>query len=117
MIEIAAAMMMGWATVVDGDTIDIYGTRIRLWGIDAPELDTAKGQRAKAFLEHKIFELEGIVECHEMGAPSYGRIVAICTALDEDLAKLLVCAGHARDWPEYSQGYYAKISCEVAHDD
>jgi endonuclease YncB( thermonuclease family) len=30
---------VGLASVVDGDTIDIHGTRIRLWGIDAPESD------------------------------------------------------------------------------
>ena len=27
----------GTASVIDGDTIDIHGTRIRLHGIDAPE--------------------------------------------------------------------------------
>ena len=25
------------ASVIDGDTLEIHGTRIRLWGIDAPE--------------------------------------------------------------------------------
>jgi len=29
--------IVGWARVIDGDTIDISGTRIRLDGIDAPE--------------------------------------------------------------------------------
>jgi endonuclease YncB( thermonuclease family) len=29
--------LIGQATVVDGDTIEIHGNRIRLWGIDAPE--------------------------------------------------------------------------------
>ena len=27
----------GRASIVDGDTLEIHGTRIRLWGIDAPE--------------------------------------------------------------------------------
>jgi endonuclease YncB( thermonuclease family) len=29
----------GQASVIAGDTLEIHGTRIRLWGIDAPESD------------------------------------------------------------------------------
>jgi hypothetical protein len=29
----------GQASIIDGDTLEIHGTRIRLWGIDAPESD------------------------------------------------------------------------------
>jgi endonuclease YncB( thermonuclease family) len=32
-----AGESMGQASVIDGDTLEIHGTRIRLWGIDAPE--------------------------------------------------------------------------------
>jgi hypothetical protein len=47
-IRIAAIFMLAWigrafsddvigqAMVIDGDTLEIHGTRIRLWGIDAP---------------------------------------------------------------------------------
>src|SRR6476619_6655596 len=31
--------LAGQASVIDGDTLEIHGTRIRLWGIDAPEHD------------------------------------------------------------------------------
>jgi endonuclease YncB( thermonuclease family) len=27
---------VGQASVIDGDTLEIHGTRIRLWGVDAP---------------------------------------------------------------------------------
>jgi endonuclease YncB( thermonuclease family) len=29
--------MTGQASIIDGDTLEIHGTRVRLWGIDAPE--------------------------------------------------------------------------------
>src|SRR5271170_4142717 len=29
--------LTGQASVIDGDTLEIHGTRIRLWGVDAPE--------------------------------------------------------------------------------
>jgi len=32
-----AGDLTGQASIVDGDTLEIHGTRIRLWGIDAPE--------------------------------------------------------------------------------
>jgi len=28
--------LVGQASIVDGDTLEIHGARIRLWGIDAP---------------------------------------------------------------------------------
>jgi len=32
-----AGDLIGQASIIDGDTLEIHGTRIRLWGIDAPE--------------------------------------------------------------------------------
>jgi endonuclease YncB( thermonuclease family) len=29
--------LAGQASIIDGDTLEIHGTRIRLWGVDAPE--------------------------------------------------------------------------------
>jgi hypothetical protein len=37
MPSVAADNLAGRASVIDGDTLEIHGTRIRLWGIDAPE--------------------------------------------------------------------------------
>ena len=35
--DVFADDLAGQASIVDGDTLEIHGTRIRLWGIDAPE--------------------------------------------------------------------------------
>src|ERR1700716_4723793 len=29
--------LTGQASIIDGDTLEIHGTRMRVWGIDAPE--------------------------------------------------------------------------------
>ena len=34
-----AGDLVGHASVVDGDTLEIQGTRVRIFGIDAPESD------------------------------------------------------------------------------
>ena len=36
---VLAGDLTGQASIIDGDTLEIHGTRIRLWGIDAPESD------------------------------------------------------------------------------
>jgi len=35
--EALAGDLVGKASIIDGDTLEIHGTRIRLWGIDAPK--------------------------------------------------------------------------------
>ena len=34
---VAADELTGQVSIIDGDTLEIHGTRIRLWGMDAPE--------------------------------------------------------------------------------
>ena len=41
--------IIGQATVIDGDTIEIHLQRIRLWGIDAPESDQLGGADSELF--------------------------------------------------------------------
>jgi hypothetical protein len=36
-LGLAQGVLMGRASVVDGDTLEIQGVRVRLWGIDAVE--------------------------------------------------------------------------------
>ena len=98
--------LIGPADIIDGDTIDVQGVRVRLWGIDAPEAGTVAGDAATAFLRD-LMDGE-TVSCRDTGGRSYRRIVAQCFIGDLDIADALVDAGHARDWPKYSSGYYAR---------
>jgi micrococcal nuclease len=77
--------------VVDGDTVDLvidlgFDTlrkeRFRLYGIDAPEMNTAEGKEAKAWLREVLQPLEAIyIETlqHKTKAKrdKYGRFLAV----------------------------------------
>jgi endonuclease YncB( thermonuclease family) len=111
-----AEPIVGAASVVDGDTIEIHGQRIRLNGIDAPEsrqlcLDAGGAQyrcgQAAAFALDEILKLARPTTCHEVDRDRHGRVVAQCTAGGQDVADAMVRAGHALDWPRYSKGAYA----------
>ncbi len=98
----------GRCWVIDGDTIDINGVRLRLAGIDAPELDHPYGQRAKRALMRlcKGQVIRAVVE----GGQSYDRLVATCYLSDgTDLSAEMVKTGHAIDWPKFSGGKYGHL--------
>jgi endonuclease YncB( thermonuclease family) len=94
-------------TVIDGDTLRFGSVVVRLWGIDAPEMDEMGGAEAKAFLRGLVF-YEYVICRPRAARDRYGRIVAQCFAGSLDIARALIKTGHARDWPRYSGGYYAK---------
>lgn len=107
----AGATLTGRCWVIDGDTIDIGGRRIRLAGIDAPELDHPYGKNAKSVL---IRLCQGqVVRAEFDGASSHDRSMATCYLPDgRDLSTEMVKAGMAIDWPKYSGGKYRQF--EVA---
>ena len=103
-----AAVLHGRCHVVDGDTIMIRGTPIRLGGIDAPELDQPYGHKAKWALvelcKGAAIRAE-VIECDH-----YGRVVARCFLPDgRDLGAEMVRTGYAVDWPKYSAGRYRHL--------
>lgn len=107
------ASIFGHVTrVIDGDTLVLESTKIRLWGIDAPEMSTAYGPLARAALDRLIGSKR--LRCQLVGGPSYDRLVAICaTASNEDLGKMMVQSGWAIDWPYYSHRYYYRDQAQA----
>jgi endonuclease YncB( thermonuclease family) len=112
----ATGMITGTASVVDGDTLDIHGTRIRLAGVDAPESAQQCRDRegatylcgSKAALALDDFIARRPVECSPVSKDRDGRTVARCEVGGTDLAEWLVLQGHALDWPRYSKGAYTQ---------
>lgn len=107
----AGAALSGRCWVIDGDTIDIGGKRIRLAGIDAPELDHPYGKKAKATL---VRLCQGkTVRAEFDGQLSYDRSMATCYLPDgRDLSAEMVKLGMAIDWPRYSGGKYRAYEAE-----
>lgn len=97
----------GQATwISDGDTLRVVGHRypVRIWGIDAPERDTAQSQDARAFLTQLIGNQT--LFCVRQDVDRFQRTVAQCKANDQDLAAALIANGHAFELCRYSRGYY-----------
>jgi endonuclease YncB( thermonuclease family) len=109
----APAPIVGVASVIDGDTIEIHGVRIRLHGIDAPEsrqLCTRPtgerwrcGQQASLALSDQIGR--STVSCDPRDTDRYGRTVAVCRSRGVDLNGSLVIQGWAVAYRRYSRDY------------
>jgi endonuclease YncB( thermonuclease family) len=90
------------ANVIDGDTFDCDGERIRLAGIDAPEMPghCRKGRRCTPgdpyASQRYLYRLAtGHIECRRVDTDKYGRTVARCRADGEDLSCAMIASGHA----------------------
>ena len=98
--------------IVDGDTMDIAGERIRLRSeagpIDAPELRSAKCPlelfRAEAARDRLAALLKGgEPSIIRKGADRYGRTVAVVLVDGKDVGAILVREGHAKPWPKLTK--------------
>ena len=81
------ATVVGRAWVIDGDTIDVSGTRVRLEAIDAPETEQtcadARGHLwpcgQTAAHELKAYVAGRELSCASTGIDRYRRVLAVCS--------------------------------------
>lgn len=117
--SLAAEAIVGRASVIDGDTIEIRGERIRLHGVDAPESwqfcedgdgGTYRCGREAANSLERFLAASRPVRCQVLERDRYERFVARCFRADgREVNRWLVENGNAVDWEKYSDGAYAVV--------
>ncbi|WP_406235740.1 thermonuclease family protein [Isoptericola jiangsuensis] len=109
-----SSLIVGQSSVVDGDTIEIRGVRIRLAGVDAPESSQQCGKAGeewpcgqKAALALSDWLGSRTVSCNPAGNDRYQRTLARCFVGTEDVQAWLVLNGWALAYRQYSTDYVA----------
>lgn len=114
-IALAQDRIMGIASVIDGDTIEVRGQKIRLHGIDAPESSqlctSANGQRWRCGQQASFALADHIgrsnIICRRRNKDRYGRIIEVCFMGKENLNRWMVATGWAVAYRHYSRDYVA----------
>ena len=111
-----AGALSGPAYVLDGDTLEVGGVRVRMRGIDAPEgaqscraagRSWPCGHEATRALKRRIGSKR--VECKGRDRDTYGRVLAPCSAAGQDLGAWMVAQGWAFS-DRFSRAYAAEES-------
>jgi micrococcal nuclease len=79
---------------IDGDTIRVGGERIRLRGIDTPELSELEGPAAKRRLEELL--RSGSIRIEPRGRDVYDRLLADVFVNEQNVAAVLAQEGHTK---------------------
>ncbi|MBB3993499.1 endonuclease YncB(thermonuclease family) [Sulfitobacter undariae] len=114
----------GKLRVIDGDTFEVGGVKVRLHAVDAPESDQTcetnqdKDWACGGWVTKVVSDrYEGAsAQCQQMDIDRYGRVVARCTALGEDIGGWLVSEGFAFAYVQYGADY-VEIEREAAAND
>ncbi|WP_323763556.1 thermonuclease family protein [Marinovum sp.] len=109
----AQAEISGLVRVIDGDTLDVGGKRIRLFGIDSVERDQTCRHPSRGtwpcgreVTREVATWLDGkTLRCTREDTDRYGRIVATCHLGGTDVGEALVSAGLAFAYKTYSTRY------------
>jgi endonuclease YncB( thermonuclease family) len=116
--------------VVDGDTVDVNGSRVRIIGVDAPDEDRPALKAVSMLALKALVARDGGLECARRlydftlakgggcGSPatSFGRLNLSCRfkANRASVAATMVAQGYAVDYRRYSGGAYVKLMQEAA---
>lgn len=108
----AAQPLVGQASVIDGDTLEIHGKRIRLHGIDSPEssqtcIRAGQAWRCGAAAANALDEwiARRVVACQTLDIDRYGRSIARCSVAGADIGAWMVANGWAMAYRQYSKDY------------
>lgn len=103
-----ATIISGYPRVVDGDSIFVGESEIRLFGIDAPELDQicTRASRswqcgAEAAAALRAVTAGRRIVCRARDRDRYGRTVAVCHAGEVDLGAAMIRRGFAVAYGAY----------------
>lgn len=99
-------------SIHDGDTITILQNKqqikVRLFGIDAPELKQPYGKKSKQFLANLI--AGEVVEVEENGKDRYKRTIGTIYLNGVDINAQMVANGYAWAYRKFSKRYTAQES-------
>ena len=94
-------------SIVDGDSLEIYyenkKEKVRLFGIDAPELNQEYGKESKKYLQLLLLNKKVILLLKSKD--KYDRMIAIVLFKNKDINSLLVKKGFAWAYLNYSDLY------------
>ncbi|AMY70050.1 thermonuclease family protein [Frigidibacter mobilis] len=108
---VTAQTVSGKARIIDGDTVEVAGVKVRLYGIDAPEMSQSCTRNGRAWAcgvwSRDVLAglARGGLSCEGREQDRYGRLVATCTGAGGDVAAQMVAQGAAFAYRQYSLNY------------
>lgn len=115
-VPAAAETLSGPAKVIDGDSLEVAGSRVRLFGIDAPEATQTCDRVGEAWAcgQASAEQLQGLIGtdtivCQGSEKDVFGRLLAICRIAGVDLNRAMVAGGWATAFRRYSDDYAARL--------
>lgn len=113
-VPAATETVSGQVKVIDGDSLEVAGRRVRLFGIDAPEATQKCDRSGESWAcgAASAEELKGLigtdsVTCEGSERDVYGRLLAVCRVAGVDINRTMVAGGWATAFRRYSEDYVA----------